>query len=422
MELSAVAERLRIAEHQAVFSAEWETVQASRPVKMEFLTPEYVRWACDEVHLPRHTAETVAAAARRFAADEAVSALAWYCHDGLFRTKTRMVEIHRWPLLTAALGNDAGMLNVVLLLSGVPQMQEVHRARGIPAEIVRETALDLKLVMEREDYTQELGHPGISPRILNWLMNHWRGELYRLGRLQYIPCSFHGKVRVFRHKRQRTVLALSEDGVRYRGDGQADGAGGVFDKEHGWTGSLQITEKEIVGHPILPVGRAVRKEIRLAAQEWQQALAPGDTVLGMHIPAGEPMGFEQCGESMARAMSFFPKYFPDKPYVALTCFSWILDAQFEKLLPPSSNLVRFQKEVYLFPIASGSESALRTVFGPNWKDWANIRRQTTMQRAFAAHIDGGGHFRGGACFLFPEDFHWGSRFYRGQEFFRRLPE
>jgi hypothetical protein len=259
-----------------------------------------------------------------------------------------------------------------------------------------------------------MGFPGVSPRILNWLMNHWRGELYRLSRLQHIPCTFHGKVRAFRHRTKGTVVALSEDGVRYRADGQVDGAGGVFDKEKAWTATLRITDNEIVGYPIAPVGEAVHREVRLPASEWRQVLAPGDMVIGMHIPAGSPMAYELCGDSMRKAVEFFPKYFPDKPFVALTCFSWILDAQFEKLLPPTSNLVRFQKEVYLFPIPAGSEGALRTVFGVKYKDWANVRRETVMQRAFAKHIDKGGHFRGGGCFLFPEDLNWGSRFYRRQ--------
>jgi hypothetical protein len=418
MDLRTVLERLRITAAADVFSADWDVSQESMPKgEIRFLTPEYVTWACEAAFLPKDFTQAIVACAGRVAADEPLRSLFWYCHDSLFRAKGRKVEIHRWPLLTEALGNEAGIFNVLVLLSGTPQMQEIHRARGIPAEVIRETVLDLHLVLHREDYVEELGHLGVSPRILNWLMNHWRGELYRLGRLQYIPGKFCGRVRAFRHRQKGTVVALSEDGVRYRADGLVDGAGGVYDKEKAWTATFRTTDSEIIGCPIAPTGEAIHKEMILPASDWKQVLAPGDLVLGVHIPAGPPMSHGLCGESMARALAFFPRYFPDKPVVALTCFSWILDAQFQKLLPPTSNLVRFQKEVYLFPIPSSSDSTLRTVFGIKYKDWGNIPRKTTMQRAFAQHIDKGGHFRGGGCFLLPEDFNWGSQFYRHQ----RLP-
>ena len=58
-----------------------------------------------------------------------------------------------------------------------------------PGGPIRDTMADLRLCIETEDYRRDFGHWGISPRILSWLMNHWRGELYRLGRLQ-MACPF----------------------------------------------------------------------------------------------------------------------------------------------------------------------------------------------------------------------------------------
>jgi len=232
-----------------------------------------------------------------------------------------------------------------------------------------------------------------------------------------MPGVFRGGLRAFRHRTQRTVLALCESGQRYRADGQRDGAGRVEDPEGAWESVLRTEGDEIVGQPILPVGRACRETVRLPAAEWRQALAPGDPVLEIHIPAGPPMDYAACAVSIRRAIEFFPRHFPDRPFVAFVCSSWILDAQFEALLPPTSNLVRFQKEVYLYPVRSSGDSTLETVFGSVCRDPAALPRETTMQRAFARHLEQGGHFRGGGCFLFPCDFRWGSRFYRRQ----RLP-
>ncbi|MFQ6042591.1 MAG: acyltransferase domain-containing protein [Candidatus Poribacteria bacterium] len=415
MNLNTVLNRLGIPDREDVFAEDWESSQRALPVGgIPFLMPDYVTWACEAAYLPRGMTQAVLAVSKRIAADEALCAFAWYCHHRLFQARERRVEIHRLPILTAALGRDAGMFYVLILLAFTPQMQEVHHRRKIPADIVRDTVLNLKFCMEAEDYSQEFGQWGISPRILNWLMNHWRGELYRLGRLQFVPSRFHGKLRAFRHRAKGTVIALSEEGARYRSDGQVDGAGGVYDAADAWTATLNITDTEIIGYPIAPVGHAIRNQVRLPTAEWAQVLAPGHPVLAIHIPAGSPMSFELCGESVRQALEFFPKHFPDKPFIAFTCHSWILDRQFEKLLPPTSNLVRFQKEMYLFPVAGGNESVLRAVFGRKTKDISSAPRDTTMQRAFARHIETGGHFRGGGCFLLKDDLNWGSQFYRRQ--------
>jgi hypothetical protein len=415
MDLEVVLSKLDLVELAEAFAPDWDRRMRVMPeAPLPFLTPECVTWACREAYLPGDIAAAVAAAARRVAADGALRALAWYCHASLFGTDGGRPSVREWPLLTAALGRDAGMFYVLVLLSGTPRMQAVHRQRGIPADVVRATVLDLKLQLEREDYFQENGQWGISPRILGWLLNHWRGELYRLGRLQFVPGRFRDRLRAFRQRRTGSVIALSEEGVSYRGDGQVEGAGDVSDPEGSWTAALSETDRGVEGCPITPWGRAIREPTFLPADEWLPALTPGDGVLDIHIAAGSPMEFDACGASLRQALEFFPRHFPDRPFTGFACHSWILDAQFEQLLPSSSNLVRFQQEVYLLPGRSGSGTTIRTVFGHGLTlaDLPRFPRETTMQRAFARHLEAGGHFRGGGCFLLREDLAWGRQVYR----------
>ena len=90
---------------------------------------------------------------------------------------------------------------------------------------------------------------------------------------------------------------------------------------------------------------------------------------------------EACRRSLEEALRFFPACFPEVPFVAFSCTSWLLDAQLERLLPPSSNLVRFQQEVYLFPIRGSSGGVIRTVFGHGLTlaDLPRFPRGTTMR-------------------------------------------
>jgi hypothetical protein len=367
--------------------------------------------------------QAVVAAGLRVAADDALASLAWYCHARLFRGRKQQPDVERWPYLSAALGSDAGLFYVLVLLSGTPQMQETHRARGIPERVVHDTLPGLQWYLKRQDDPAKSGHWGITTTNLVWLLYYWRGWYYRIGRLMFIPSSWRGHcfpegIRVFRHASTRQVIALSEDGVRYRADGQIDGAAGVHDPEGAWTATLHLDGEDITGHPIAPQGHAVCQEVRLPAREWTQVLAPGDPTLEIHIPHGSPLSHDLCGESIREALAFFPRHFPDRPFAALTCFTWFMNGQFEELLPPSSNIVRFLKEVYLFPRKAAETSTRSTLWHVSGEhpDYPIDREgKTSMQQAFERHVADGGHFAPGGCFLLPEDFDWGKQVYRSGE-------
>ncbi|MEW6356026.1 MAG: acyltransferase domain-containing protein [Planctomycetota bacterium] len=413
MDLGSVVAQLNIPESAAILTPDWERSQVAMPKEgIPFLSGDFLRKTCRQVYLPQNMTEAVVEAAERIAREPALSALAWHGHYRLTHEGDQRVNMRDWPVLASALDRDAGMFYVVVLLSITPRMSEVHRRRKIPEPIIRDTVRDLDLCMNKEDFREDFGHWGISPRIFGWLLNHWRGELYRLGRLQFIPDTWRDRLHAFRHRSDGAVILLAGEGITFRADGQINGAGGVKDEAGAWTSRLTISDKEIVGHPIHPKAFATTKEVRLHPDEWRQELAPGDPALAIHIPAGAPMDYEACGDSIRQALDFFPRHFPDKPFAALMCHSWILDAQFEDLLPPASNLVRFQQEMYLFPIQGGTEGTVRTVFGRHVTDIKDAPRRTTMQRAFARHIESGGHFRAGGCFLLPQDFDWGAQVYR----------
>jgi hypothetical protein len=239
------------------------------------------------------------------------------------------------------------------------------------------------------------------------------GGIFELGRLQHQPGTWRRPARAFRHRTSGAVVALSEDGVSYRADGQCDGVGGVYDPEGAWTARLQLSAAGVVGHRIRPTGQAERAETRLSQEEWTAVLTPGDAVLHLHIPAGEPLELEACRRSLEEALRFFPACFPAQRFVAFACSSWLLDDQLEDLLPPSSNLVRFLRQMYLLPAAGDGRSALEWVFGGVPADLRQAPRDTTLRRALLDHVLGGGHLRGGSCFLLPADLpRWGADTYR----------
>jgi len=379
VKLKEVAAQLGLKKGAELLELEWESSQNSMPPEgPPFLAPEFVTDACRALYLPQEVTQKALAASRRIAAHPALRALVWHCHYCLLRCPNYLLrKVRDWPSLEVMLQDDAGMFYFLVLLSAVPQMQAIHRAHAVPPDIVRDTLLSLKSAMG--GYRKEHGTWGVTGHNVGWLSNHLRGILYRLGRLHFQFGSFHYKLRAFRHSTLGAVVALSEEGVRYRSDGQICRADD--DTSEAWSSELITTDDEITGNPILPTGAAVQKKVTLAAAQWRQVLAPGDPVLNIHIPGGGPMDHDLCGQSFRTALDFFPRHFPERPFVAFCCSSWILNTCLEELLPPTSNLVRFQQEVYIFPTQLDEQGILKVALGGVPEDLSKAPRDTTLQRA-----------------------------------------
>jgi hypothetical protein len=389
---------------------------ASRTVLPEgslfFLDPSYLAAAAREAGLDPDFAAALTVAARRIAADSVVRLLARHVYYRLFRVPTfDRQQAQRWPVPTAILGEDAGLFYLLALLGGLPEMRALYRAHGVPDAVARETLGDLQRWADH--YRRRHGVWGIEPSEVPWFRLHFRGELYGLGRLQFEPGRWFLEAHAFRHRDLGVVMALSEDGIRYRPDGQRAGPDEPRDGEGVWTARLVLGKEWVIGHRITPEGSVQRAETRLARADWAEVLKPGDPVLHLHIPRGAPLDLAACRQSFERALEFFPLHFPERSFVAFACESWLLDAQLEQMLSASSNLVRFQRQMYLIPMVGNQTDVLDWIFDGEYSNPAQAPRDTVLRRAVLDHLRRGGRMRGGGCFLLFTDLPaWGTACYR----------
>jgi len=405
---------------EGTLGAEWDASQETMPGgRLPFLAPDAVAESCKLVGFEEEAIPHLQSAGDRIAADQDLMRLAWHCHYLMCHSGSyTRSDARSWPSLEDILGNWEGAFYLLIALSGVPQARAFHRSRGIPARVARDTYGDTSLWARH--YKERHGSWGVDTYILPWLFNHLSGDLYRLVRLQFMQRPFRQKLQAFRNCVTREVKVLADEGVRYRGDGQLDGTGGESDPEAGWTSRLLIDQGCVIGTPIHPTGIALSKAVSLPLDEWERILAPGDPIIEVHIPAGSRMDFDACGESFRQAVDFFPRYFPDRPFKVFCCGSWLLNTQFQDMLPPNSNIVRFQKEFYLFPIFSGGRSGFERIFGRDIRDLSTAPRDTTLRRAVLDHLQAGGYLRGGGGLLFAEDLDWGAQVYRKMMELRNL--
>lgn len=415
--LPAVLEALSIRKVPESWAAAWDGVQARLSTdRLGFLEDAYIEATARTLRMGPDVVEALRPAAREIRDDEALRRLAWYAHHELFvRTEGARARAKDWPNLaepadlSAPPGRD--LFWAVVLLSGVPRVLNTHLSKGIDPAVTIDTLGDLELWM-REGRRL---HGRWCFRQQGWLRHHFTCELFKLGRLQFEFSVFDQPFRAFRNRRSKRVVVLADDGARFRADGQFFDANGREDAQ-AWTACFEAGANVIRGHRISARGEAQRAPGAWPAAEWEAILAPGDTALGTHIAATGPMGFDECGASYRQALEFFPKFFPHFKNHAFTCYSWLLDPQFETHLKPDANIVRFLREFHLTPMPGATDAQhFERVFDGPVRDLDAAPQTSSLQRAMIAHARAGGCWRMTGSLLFPEDLAWGRQVYRTME-------
>ena len=411
--LDQIASQLRMSASGKELCTDWNTAMQTGPEnRLRFLEAGYIAQAGRDVFLADNMIRALVEFAPRVAGDECLLAFFWYCRHRILSdpTLTQSWE-EQWPPLDDYLGPDAGLLNVLVMLATVPEMLEIYRRLSIPADIYRDTICDLRLWMETDYYYQRYQRWGITPWIARWLCHHWRGIILQLGRLQFSLSKFGGQLRAYRQRQTGKVLAIAEAGIRYGSDGNTwrECCG---NDPGAWTSVLEITDDSVTGNPITPDGFAHFQPRTLSLIEWDLVLARGDETLIFHVPAGAPLTFDECGNSFRRAFEIFPRYYPNFKFRGFWTSTWMMDSRLQKLLSPESNVVRLQRDMYLYPGLQGDNNQYyERIFGWGVKDINSVTWKTSLQKAVGKYLNNGGHFHGGYCFLLKDDFSWGGQVY-----------
>ncbi|MFN8493388.1 MAG: acyltransferase domain-containing protein [Caldilineaceae bacterium] len=389
-----------------------------------FLTTPVIQQNATEAGLAQSVIEQLITLAQRITNEPALRE----CVGQLFAQTYERAVITIDPTPETLFGAEVNLLYLLLALDSVRRLRASQQQRGIPAAITGEISRSLATAVRR--FAEfHAGKAGLE----DWVLRYWfgstaaSGDLYRLGRLEFILQPFEGNLRVYRHKQSGQVQVLAEEGVHLTADGYLHFTIGeaayahygwrkTEEAEDGWTATLVEDDTSITGTPISPLGYALRTPLQLAKDEWELRLCNGDTVLDMHIPNFMPLRLDLLHASLQRAMDFFPRYHPDRPFKAFVCDSWLFDTQFVEMLPVSSNILAFQRQGYLFPCLSGGVDGMYFIFGDWLVDLDKAPQDTALRRAIVNHMRLGGKLRSGGFLLLPEDVvKFGQEPYRNDE-------
>ena len=384
------------------FDKDFERSQESFRGVPEFMTMPFVRRYFPWVGGGDEHYAAFERVAAKVAACEALQLYAHHASKALFEYPiANNASFGRWPM-PAALGDDAGMFDLMIAMSAIPMWAETHRKMGIPERYSRASATWLNGTL-RIYNSAHPGFYGIDRTQVYWLRFNIDAKLFRIGRFEYMIDRFNAKFMpaIYRHKTTGKTVALCGDNWGLMPDGSR-----MFMKQEEANApihsKLEITADTATGFYINAAGFAVvDAPVTLELAEYAPVFAEGDFVPGMHIPGGGNMTVDAAYASWREALEFFPKYL-GREVKGVCCNSWIFNPGLERELP-DSNLAKLMRELYLFPEAGGGSDGLFFIFGKHAWDENNFKPDNSVRQAFFRIRNSGEMFRPGAMFILPQE-------------------
>ncbi len=112
--------------------------------------------------------------------------------------------------------------------------------------------------------------------------------------------------------------------------------------------------------------------------------------IDVHIPSDANMKPDCIQESFRKYQDFLKRYFPEWLDIDLCCDSWMLSPALEQLLPPDSNIIRFQKLFCVESVDYESMAVLDWVYPGAEPDIPALPERTSLQRKMKQFfLDGG---------------------------------
>jgi hypothetical protein len=395
-----VLKQLDILESASQLNIEWDKSQATFPHRLSFLEPMYLNRACSLMFRDQAITKRVLQVAKELIEDEFISRMLWHQHYLIVQNHDRFRwKAYSFPVIQK-LGENTYPYFLLLALSGFGIWETRQEISPIPIEYFTPGFEELaESIYERERKTGQLG-------LLNyqagWAQGMFRRERFRFGRLQFQMEGFASPFRIFEKAEERKIQVIAEDGLHLDTEGLIDGLEGNHDPEGFWSSQLTESLEEVSGNPVENSGFVKHETITLSRVAWTEIVRAGDPVLGIHVPAGQPLQPNACKSSMDSAVVFFRKYFPQFKFRGFTCGGWLLDPRLPKFLPDTSNIVQFQKLFYRIPLPIFHfEVCLQSIFGDHSERLSldKLPSNSSLQKACLNFLRSGRKLRKGYGFI-----------------------
>ncbi len=310
-------------------------------------------------------------------------------------TRKKVGWTEQCPTFRASAGILSGALLLCIAAAAVPRIRHLHQRLNVPEEITRHTCGILSSISKNAVFFT--GEPGITLIQLEWLRHYLQEHLhyFQIGRFGFMTKKNNLPLTIYRDRKSGEDFAFVHAGIPLC----TDGFGGD-ETDAAFHSVFEIQDGILRANRIGPDGHAERTPMLFNLNHAECVLGSDTPILDMHIPAGGGMTPDIAEKSFREAEALYKKLLPEQDWPkAVLCCSWIFNPSLPDILPPEANLNRLLAMVHPVPVASGRESGLNFIFRqPGPFDPAAAPRKTSLQRAVADWIQGGGRWRVGGMY------------------------
>ena len=297
-------------------------------------------------------------------------------------------------------GSEYDLLHLFPAIPTMPGSVKFLRDRQVPEDIIAASLQEYDDSMETG--VAQFGRPVFNKGRLGWLLIAIRNHIVRIDRFKYdLPGLFMEKVRVYENSAGEQVILA--DGMQVHRSGRLLGSIAHEDPEGSFFAAITETEDTVTGYPTQQE-YVQNTPITLEKSQWTLRLTANDPVIRIHIPKNEPFDPQIVEASYQKARSFFARHFPDYPYKAFYCNSWLMSQELPAILKPTSNILAFQKKFTIIPSVSVGRAVFAFVFQRSAAfipaSFDDLPRNTSLERAIIALYENGGYIHEGSGFFF----------------------
>ena len=367
---------------------------ATCPVKLFFLTPEFIRDNWDLAKLPAERLPETIAFAGMIQNSLRYRQLAWHLFQNFAKVSLNTHLQHKFPDIIDELGIDSGKLYLLLALSLIPYNRQRAELEGFPVRYA-DAAADRIGTTIRYFACKFDGAFGLLGSGLYFLMHFKETATYRIGRFDFV---------VFRNSSTPYIYGSGARTIAFCGNNWLLNRTGerVESQDDAVRISHFVSDGEkACGIPLDPLrGTAAEQETVIDLREWKLLSSPEDWTLFFHIPGGGGMTPQVCESSFREALDFFAGFMPEKTFSLIWSNSWIFNPDWLHYLP-ESNLSKLIRRGNLFTVPYRRTDGMFFVFGGDDKPLDLYPQNTSMERAMIRCMREKGTLRSSGWYLLP---------------------
>lgn len=296
-------------------------------------------------------------------------------------------------------GVQYDFLHLFPAIPTIPDSLKYLRNRGLPEDVITAT-------MQEYDYClnfclKNSGRLAFDRGRLGWMRHLINNNLIRVGRFKYeLPAKRIKGIRVYKNKLDEIIILA--DSVRVHRDGVILGSYGVKDENDSFYAEIVEEDGKIIGHAVSD-GKILREKTILIKEEWKLMLSEEDNVIPVHIPPCESFDCDIVEASYERMREIMRVHYPEMPYKAFHCDSWLTSNDLNKVLKPTSNILAFQNKYIKYPRKNGGAIGIFNFVFPGQGGIGNLKNlseESSLQRNIKELYLKGGYIKEHSGFFF----------------------